>query len=74
MINCQDNTGRTPIHYAIINHQKYQNYLRLKELYIKGANLNIKDNNGLSPMNNIELIEDHYVKDELKELFVMILH
>jgi ankyrin repeat protein len=44
MINAQDNDGRTPFHLAILKVQKFENLLPHKELYNKGALVDVKDN------------------------------
>jgi ankyrin repeat protein len=53
MINAQDNDGRTSFHLAILHVQKFENLLPLKELYAKGALLDVKDNQGLSALDLI---------------------
>jgi len=47
------------MHYAIINHSKYKNNLRIKEMYIKGADISIKDYKGKSIIDIINQIEDY---------------
>lgn len=45
-INCQDNTGRTPLHWAVLR----DNMDIVKYLVEKGACLTIKDNEGATPI------------------------
>jgi ankyrin repeat protein len=53
MINIQDNDGRTPFHLAILHVHKFENLLPHKELFTKGALLDVKDNQGLTPLDMI---------------------
>jgi ankyrin repeat protein len=71
MINAQDNDGRTSFHLAIINVQKFENLLPLKELYAKGALLDVKDNQGLSPLDLIASQSDSELRDQLYSIIVI---
>ena len=71
MINAQDNDGRTSFHLAIINVQKFENLLPLKELYAKGALLDVKDNQGLSPLDLIASQSDSELRDQLYSFIVI---
>jgi ankyrin repeat protein len=63
IVNAQDNDGRTPLHLAIINVQKFENLQPHKELFTKGARLDVKDNQGFSPMDLIASLSDLDMRD-----------
>ena len=58
------------MHYAIINNLKFKNDLRLKELFNKGAVMIIKDKEGYTPMDLVNM-QDEYNRDRLLSLFVI---
>ena len=52
-LNIQDNNGKTALHQAVEQIQRYAHYRPLKEMLIKGSLRTIKDKNGKTPLDLI---------------------
>ena len=48
-VNCQDYRGLTPLHLAVIASEELQSTRSIRALLLKGADTNIKDNDGKIP-------------------------
>jgi ankyrin repeat protein len=48
-VNIQDKLGNTPLHIAVHNIENFVNMRAIKELLIKGADREIRDNNNRRP-------------------------
>lgn len=53
-LNKQDNKGKTPIHQAVEQINKYHTLRPIKEMLIKGSSRDIKDIDGKKPVDLID--------------------
>ena len=49
-INLQDTNGKTALHQAVEQANRFSNYRAFKEMLIKGSSRDLKDNNGKTPL------------------------
>lgn len=70
-VNAKDSSGFTPLHLAVKDVEKHNNYSTIKKLLFKGANINAKDNIGRKPIdfteNFTDLIAINKIKNILKD-------
>ena len=70
-VNAKDSSGFTPLHLAVKDIEKHNNYSTIKKLMFKGANNKANDLIGRKPVdftdNFTDLVAIHKVKNILKE-------
>lgn len=67
-VNLRDANGLTPLHLAVRSADDSENLKHIKYLLIKGANRNIKDNQGNLPIDYIHELEDEDKALELEKM------
>lgn len=67
-VNAQDNVGNTPLHLAVRSAEHFPTTRSIKELLIKGASRDIKEENGLKPIDLVAEIENEALRIELTQL------
>ena len=67
-VNVQDKAGNTPLHLAVRSADHFPNTRSLKELLIKGASRDIKENSGKKAIELVSEVEDEQKRKELTEL------
>jgi ankyrin repeat protein len=64
-VNIQDNKGKTALHISIENVTKFDKLRPIKEMLIKGASRELRDNNGNTAYDILDVIEDD-LTDQIK--------
>lgn len=72
-VNAQDNKGNTALHIAIKSADNLRDLRCIKELLLKGANRELRDNQGLRPIDAVNLyVKTEKTKQDLRILLVSI--
>ena len=64
-VNAQDNVGNTPLHLAVKSAEHFPSTRSIKELLIKGASRNIRDNFGRKPIDMSVEINDARLRQDI---------
>ena len=64
-LNSQDCFGYTPLHVAVTSSEKLGSTRNVKALLLRGADRNVKDSKGRTPMDHIPENHDEDMKKEL---------
>jgi len=67
-VDCQDVEGLTPLHLAVKSVETLKSSRPVRTLLIRGANRDVKDNNGKTPIEHVENISNLVLQNELRSM------